>query len=233
MWYPENKHELNEVLHKFLKTGKRKKQVKGIIVPHAGYEYSGAVAGIAFSVVKTPIKKAIIIGPSHYVYLYDAMTSNKDYWETPLGKIKLFNTDFFRGDIEQEHSIKNQVPFLQKIRCNEILPLMIGKITDEQAQEIAKKLAKIKALYVFSTDLSHFLPYEQAVERDKETIEAIESLDLKNFSNVDACGYYPLLVMMHLCKLKKTKPILIEYKNSGDVTGDKYHGVVGYSSFWF
>ena len=75
MWYPKNKHELNSAVKEYLKTGKKSKPAIGLIVPHAGYEYSGAVAGKAFSVVKNNnIKKAIVIGPSHYVYLFDALT---------------------------------------------------------------------------------------------------------------------------------------------------------------
>jgi len=234
MWYPQNKHELNETVNRFLKTGKHKKPVIGLIVPHAGYEYSGAIAGTAYSLVKKDsIKKAIVVGPSHYVHLYEGITTNLPFVKSPLGTIKTFNNDFLKGDIEQEHSISVQYPFLQKLGIQEVMPLMVGKITDEQALEIAKKISKIKALYIFSTDLSHFLPYEKAVERDKETIRILENLDLENFKNLDACGHFPLLIMTHLCKLKKIKPKLLEYKNSGDVTGDKDQGVVGYSSFWF
>jgi len=233
MWYPLNKHDLNETVTKFLKTGKHKKPVSGLIVPHAGYEYSGAIAGTAFSLVKKDsIKKAIVLGPSHYVHLFEAITTNLPYIKTPLGKIKSFNTDFIRGDIEQEHSISNQYPFLQKLGIQEIMPLMIGKITEEQAQEIAKNISKIKALYVFSTDLSHFLPYDSAVSRDKESIKILENLDFNRFKYIDACGHFPLLVMMHLCKLKKTKPKLIIYKNSGDITND-HSSVVGYASLYF
>ena len=233
MWYPSDKHELNQQLSQFLKTGKHKKPPIGVIIPHAGYEYSGAIAGKAFSLIpENSIKKAVIIGPSHYVHLFEAATSNREFWETPLGKIKTFNTDFPTGDIDSEHSIKNQIPFLQKLGIQKIMPLMIGKITEEQAEDIAKKTSRIKALYIFSTDLSHFLKYEQAVERDKETIKIIESLDLNNFKFIDACGYFPLLVLLYLCKIKKTKPKLIQYKNSGDITGDK-DSVVGYASFWF
>lgn len=232
MWYPSNKHELNQQLNIFLKTGKHKKPIKGLIVPHAGYEYSGAIAGQAFSLIKKPVGKAIVIGPSHYVHLNSVMTTNRKFIETPLGKTPTFNIDFLAGDINQEHSISNQYPFLQKLETKEIMPLMVGKITDQQAEEIAKKLAKIKSLYIFSTDLSHFLPYERAVERDRESIDIIEKKELENTGYLDACGHYPLLIMMHLCKLKKTNPTLIDYKNSGDITGDK-SGVVGYASFFF
>lgn len=234
MWYSTNKRELNQQVGMFLKTGKHKRSVKGLIVPHAGYEYSGAIAGMGFSLVqKDSIKKAVIVGPSHYVHLFEAVTSNRTEWETPLGRIKVFNTDFPTGDIYQEHSIKNQVPFLQKLGVKEIMPLMIGKITNEQAEEIAKKLSKIKALFVFSSDLSHFLSYGDAIVSDKRSIEILEKLDKENLKYVDACGYFPLMVLFELCRIKKIKPKLIEYKNSGDVTGDKGEGVVGYASLYF
>lgn len=234
MWYPTNKRELNAFVSKALKTRKHKRQITGLVVPHAGYEYSGAIAGQAFSLIqKDTIKRAVITGPSHYVHLFEAVTSNRTHWETALGKIKTFNTDFPTGDIYQEHSIKNQIPFLQKLGVQEIMPLMIGKITKEQAQEIAKKLSKIKALYVFSTDLSHFLSYGDAIVSDKHSIKILENLDEKNFKYIDACGYHPLMILLELCKLKKTQPKLIQYKNSGDTTGDKSEGVVGYASMRF
>jgi MEMO1 family protein len=235
MWYPTNKHELSKQTNNFLKTGKHKRKIIGLIVPHASFEYSGEIAGQAFSLIKKDsIKKAVIIGPSHYVHLFEAVTSNREFWETPLGKIKTFNTDFSTGDIYQEHSIKNQVPFLQKLGIQKIMPLMIGKITKEQAIEIAKKIYKIKnTIYIFSTDLSHFLSYEKATQTDKRSIKILEDLDQDNFKYLDACGYHPLMVLLELCKLKKTKPKLIQYKNSGDISGDKSEGVVGYCAMSF
>jgi AmmeMemoRadiSam system protein B len=235
MWYPQEKEELEKEIKKFLieKSDKKIDKINGLIVPHAGYEFSGKIAGKAFSLIKNKkINKAIIIGPSHYLPLSGVLTSNKNQWETSLGDVNIFKTDFKAAKIEQEHSIDNQVPFLQELGIREILPLIIGEITNEQAVEIAEKLSKIPALYVFSTDLSHFLPYEKAVKKDEETIKLIENLDLQNFHNIDACGFYPLLVMMHLSKLKNWKPSLIAYKNSGDVTGEKA-SVVGYASFFF
>jgi AmmeMemoRadiSam system protein B len=235
MWYPENKQELNDLIDNYFKqkSNIKPKKITGLIVPHAGYEYSGTIAGKAFALLKNKrLDKAIILGPSHYVHLSEACASNLQHWHTPLGEIKLFNKNFQQGDIEQEHSIKNQVPFLQKLNFKEIMPLMIGNITNEQAKEIAEKISKIPAIYIFSTDLSHFYDYEKAQSIDKNTIEILENLDFNNFKNIDACGYFPLLIMMHLCKIKKTKPRLIEYKNSGDISGDK-SSVVGYCSMWF
>jgi MEMO1 family protein len=236
MWFPNNKKELNEMIERYLfRESKVKipKNIKGIIVPHAGYEYSGEVAASAYRLLKEKrIKRAIIIGPSHYAYSEDAHTHYSDIWFTPLGEIKTFNKGFQAMDLTKEHSIANQIPFLQKVGIKEIMPLMIGDVTLDKAKEIAEKISDIEALYVFSTDLSHFLPYDDAKKIDKETIEIIKKLDIDNFRLLDACGIYPLLVLMYLCKIKKAIPKLIEYKNSVDITGEKSQ-VVGYASFWF
>ena len=232
MWYPLNPDELRKLLDNFLES-KEKKKINGIIAPHAGYEFSGKIAGKAFSLINgQKIKKAIVIGPSHYSFLKGVVTTNKKEIETPIGKMKIFNLDFPCENISQEHSIDNQYPFLARVEFKEIMPLMIGQITNKEAEKIAKKISHEKAIFIFSTDLSHFFPYEKAVEKDKKTIKIIESLNIEKFSDIDACGQYPLLILMHLCRILKTKPKLIEYKNSGDVTGDK-SSVVGYGSFWF
>lgn len=236
MWYPESKKELESFIEKSFNQELKKipKKINGLIVPHAGYEYSGMIAGKAFSLLKNKkIEKAIVLGPSHHINTNKALTSDKFNLETPLGKTDLFDIGFQTSDISQEHSINNQIPFLQKLNIKKILPLMIGNITNEQALEIAKKIIKQDAIYIFSTDLSHFHSYENANKIDKSTIKIIENLELENFQNIDACGYYPLLVLFHLCKILNTTPKLIEHKNSGDITKDKNHGVVGYASFWF
>jgi len=235
MWYPENKQELENFINNSFKKklNIKPRTINGLIVPHAGYEYSGEIAAKAFSLLKgRKIDSAIIIGPSHYVSLEGFMTSNLNEWKTPLGAVKLGKINLPLGDIESEHSIKNQVPFLQMLGIKQIIPIMVGNITNEDAKELARKLSKIKAVYIFSTDLTHFMEYNKAKEKDAKTINILEELDFENFDSVDACGYFPLLVLMHLSKIKKTKPHLIEYKNSGDITSNK-SSVVGYSSMWF
>ncbi|MBD3247192.1 AmmeMemoRadiSam system protein B [Candidatus Pacearchaeota archaeon] len=236
-WFPQDKEELNNVLEKFLKE-KSKASISnthGLIVPHAGYEFSGKIAGKAFSLLKnSKKKKAIIIGPSHYM----GFTGVKvlENIETPLGKIKLIPSNFNAiafENIPHEHSVKNQVPFLQKLGFEEILPLVVGDVGNEEAKKIANYISEIKnAVYIFSTDLSHFNNYNKAVKKDRNSIKIIKDLDLQNWEKIDACGSSALLVLMHLCKLKNWKPKLIEYKNSGDVTEDK-SSVVGYASFYF
>ncbi|MFA5723494.1 MAG: AmmeMemoRadiSam system protein B [Candidatus Pacearchaeota archaeon] len=235
MWYPENKQELEDFIDNTFKKKPniKPKKINGLIVPHAGYEYSGEIAGKAFSLLNgKKIDCAVIIGPSHYVHLSSFVTSSLDEWKTPIGTIELKKINLPIGNIEGEHSIKNQVPFLQMLGIKQIIPIMVGEITNENARELARKLSRIKAVYIFSTDLTHFMEYSQAKEKDAKTINILENLDLDNFLAVDACGYYPLLVLMHLCTIKKTEPHLIEYKNSGDITSDK-SSVVGYCSMWF
>jgi len=229
-WYPQNPDELNIILNDFLSAEESfRKNVHGLIVPHAGYEFSGAIAGKAFSLLKNnKINKAIVLGPSHYSGFH-GIKSLKNI-KTPLGKIKISENEF--KEIDYEHSVENQIPFLQKLNFKEILPLVIGEISNAEAKQIAEAISKQEAIYIFSTDLSHFLPYDVAVKKDNQSIKIIENIDFENWNKIDACGKYPLLIIMHLCRINNWKPKLIEYKNSGDVAGDK-NQVVGYASFFF
>ncbi len=232
-WYPQERAELNKVLERFLsqKIPKINQKIHGLIVPHAGYEFSGAIAGKAFSLLKENQQDtAIILGPSHYIGFEGVRVLEKK--ETPLGKVNIMKNNFEK--IGYEHSVDNQIPFLQKLNFKSILPLIVGQLSEKNVQEIIEKILKVSGVYIFSSDLSHFLPYEKAIKIDKETIKIIENLDIKNWKKIEACGKFPLLIMMKLCKQKGWKPKLIEYKNSGDVVSEtKNQGVVGYASFWF
>jgi AmmeMemoRadiSam system protein B len=242
-WYPQNKEQLNKVLDVFLSQKGRiiKEEVHGLIVPHAGYAYSGEIAGKAYSLLKNKEnnknKTAIILSPSHYFTLNEAVSHNKKTWQTPLGTINILNNDFKKADISQEHAIDNQLPFLQKLGFKNILPLLVGEISLTQARNIAKELLNYineQTILIISTDLSHFLPYEEAKTKDSQTIDAITKLNSDKLIKIEncACGIFPLSVMIELCKIKHLKPKLLEYKNSGDITGDK-SSVVGYVSMAF
>jgi MEMO1 family protein len=234
-WYPQQNKDLTSLLNELLKHNFPKQEVHGIIVPHAGYPYSGTTAGKAFSYLKNSnLKKAIILAPSHYVGLRGLAKHNKEYWETPLGKIKIFDEKIRAKeiDLKEEHAIGNQIPFLQKIGFQEICPLMIGSITIQEAKKIAENLSREENIFIISADLSHFLEYNEAIEKDKKTIEVIQNLDFDKIGQIDSCGLFPIIIAMNLCKLNKWQPKLVEYKNSGDITNDK-KSVVGYSSFWF
>lgn len=241
-WYSSNKNELNKMLEDFLsvktksKINSKEKDIHGLIVPHAGYIYSGAIAGKAFSLLKSrEFNRAIIFGPSHY-QTFKGIASIENI-ETPLGKVNLSKDKDSLPKIPYEHSVQNQIPFLQKLNPDiKILPIAVGEISLNDAEKIAKQFIdenkKKDTIFIFSTDLSHFLPYEQAVKKDKETIDIITTLNESKLDKIDACGIYSLLILFKMCKLKSWKPKLIEYKNSGDIIGDK-SSVVGYAGFMF
>lgn len=230
-WYPSEKEELENLLNKFLskETLSPIKEIHGLIVPHAGYEYSGEVAGKAYALLKNKqIKKAIIFGPSHYQTFNGISVLNNI--ETPLGKVNIPKNPF--NKIPREHSVENQIPFLQKLNVEEILPIAVGKINMKIAEELAKEFLKEDTLFIFSTDLSHALEYKEAVKEDRKTIDVISNLKEYELPNIDICGLYPLLILFKMCQFAGWRPKLIEYKNSGDITGDTTF-VVGYAGFAF
>jgi len=222
-WFPKDKEELNELLDDFIVGDKKK--VNGIIVPHAGYQFSGTVAGKAYGKIDE-VNRVVIFGPSHNVGFRGVKTLNKIV--TPFGEVKIIPNEYEKMDYE--HSVVNQIPFLQKLNLEaEVLPLVVGELNLDEAKKIAEELKNFDGIFIFSTDLSHFLDYDSAVEVDMASVGLIEDL---NVSEVDACGKYPLLIMQELCKIRGWKPEKIDYQNSGDVTGDK-SSVVGYASFFF
>jgi AmmeMemoRadiSam system protein B len=248
MWYPSSKEELEKIIDGFFVNAEKKakaegfksdfKSIKGVIVPHAGYAYSGQIAAYAYWILKKNLKDiskkiAIVFGPSHYFYFHGLLGHNQGYWETPLGKLEVKNLAGIKtANIKQEHSIDNQIPFLQRIGIKKVMPICVGEISLDEAKAIAQKIRKLlaNAVLVFSTDLSHFYSQEIAKSIDKKSIEAIEKVEIERARSIEACGIYPLLILLWLCKLKGLRPMLIEYKTSGDVTG-QLNSVVGYAAF--
>jgi hypothetical protein len=236
-WYPRNPKELNEILEKLISQKldiKPKGKINGIIVPHAGYQYSGAIAGKAFELLKDqPFKRAIVIGPDHYIGFKEFASLNSI--NTPLGSPKISENPFQKTNYE--HSIDNQIPFIQKLNPEaEILPIIVGDVTEIQIKNLIEILIKkyydSETIFIISTDLSHFMPYQNAIKKDTNTIKIIETLDFKKISDLNACGKYPLNIAMNICRIKHWQPHLIEYKNSGDILPER-NSVVGYASMYF
>lgn len=227
-WYPNDKEELKKSIKSYLSKANKIK-VHGLIVPHAGYIYSGKIAGKAYSYLQNKkFKNILVFGPSHYAIFYGIASLEKI--KTPLGNLNIPKNDLRK--LEYEHSVDNQIPFLQYLHINNVLPVVVGDITHDNSKDIVKQFNKKDTLYIFSTDLSHFLPYKECIKEDKETIKIIENLDMAKYPKINACGKNVLKILFALCKQNKWKPKLIEYKNSGDITKDK-SSVVGYASFRF
>lgn len=246
-WYPSDPGKLKQDIESYISQAEEDKKVQeikskigtggrklhGLVVPHAGYDFSGSVAAKAYSLIKEKgYKKAIVLAPSHQAIFRGLSSVYK--LETPLGEMPIIKNEYSPGSYE--HAIDNQIPFLQYLGIEEVLPLVIGQISISEIDSIAKEILKKKdkdTIIIVSTDLSHFLPYKQAQTIDKTSIRTIENLK-DSPEDIDACGKAALLIMMEACRQKNWKPELIEYKNSADTMPslgrDK---VVGYVSMIF
>ncbi len=245
-FYPADPKDLKEMVQMFLQEATEKQlsgSIKAIIVPHAGYVYSGLVAASAYKLIQNKsYSRIILLGPSHYAAFEGLATSPADIWETPLGKVKsLKKTDFPQDEInilesssihQPEHCLEVQLPFLQTVLKNfKIFPILMGDISPEKIAEFSLLLLDKQSLLVVSSDLSHYLPYQEAKEIDKATIDAILQQDLANFQKYgEACGKMPIMSLMHLALQQHWQPHLLKALNSGDITGDQTK-VVGYASF--
>ena len=230
-FYPSSPEEIISLLTNFFQKVKedylfqekikeiKKQEIHGIISPHAGYIFSGQTAAYAFSVLKEAINKKrniFILGPSHYLY-FDFVA-------------------FFDKPHLPEHSLEVQLPFLQFISPKidfQIIPLLFGDLNKEEIFSVAKILNEYQenSLFIISTDLSHYLPIEEAKKEDEQTIKAIELLKIEK-EKINACGLIPVLTCLKICQLNNWQPKLLHYSTSGEVIGD-YSSVVGYASFLF
>ncbi len=260
-FYPGSKSQIMTMLDKFFSnvasnqnfTGFKEKvkhskaKIHGIIVPHAGWVYSGEVAAYAYDIVKNKgFTKIILLGPNHSTYVDKAYVDENDYWETPLGRVMLskekINNPYFvysSAPHVQEHDLEVQIPFLQYIYAPNsqftIIPIIVGDLKMDAFDSVVKALTDIyddKTLFIISTDLSHYMPIDEAQKVDTNTIKIIQNLVFERAGEMDACGKMPLLIAMLLCRAFGTTPIPLKYATSGEVSGE-YNSVVGYVSMMF
>jgi AmmeMemoRadiSam system protein B len=244
-FYPANAKELKNLINKFFEKEEEvfepPKKIKALIVPHAGYIYSGPVAAQAYKILKNNKQnpqKIILIGPSHHFALNYFVFSESDEWATPLGNVKVLKPqkaeEFFEPAFEPEHSLEVQLPFLQTILSKfEIMPILINE--DKVALKLAdflKETIDEKTLIIVSSDLSHYYPLEIANQIDNQTIKIIENKDIGKKNLIDACGRAGILSLLYLANNLNWKVNLIKYQTSYETTNDDLN-VVGYASFVF
>ncbi|MGL1936165.1 MAG: AmmeMemoRadiSam system protein B [Fibrobacterales bacterium] len=218
--------------------------VHAIVVPHAGYIYSGAVAAYAYTLLsRSMIEKVVLLGPSHQYYFKGLGLDSADQWELPLGiqQLTMPGAEWLAGGVvsvtgeahQKEHSLEVQIPFIQRTLPEaRIIPIIIGEIDslDAAAKQI-NGLLDDKTLLVVSTDLSHFLTYDAANVRDSETIEMVLSNEIIT-DQERACGRVGVNILTRIAQQRNWKSSLLKYLNSGDTAGD-HSRVVGYSAFAF
>jgi len=217
---------------------------KALIVPHAGYMYSGPVAARAYdelAAARGVVKRVVLLGPSHYVAGRGLAVPRVDFFETPLGAIRLDREALQSlADLKQvvssdpahaqEHSLEVQLPFLQKMLGEfSLVPLSVGAATSAEVAQVLERLwGGPETLIVISTDLSHYHPYDEAKRIDGATLARIQGL-ATDLNHDEACGATALNGFLGLCRDRKLAVLPLMACNSGDTAGGKER-VVGYSS---
>ena len=221
--------------------------IKAIIVPHAGYIYSGPIAASAYAHLvqdRESIRRIVLLGPAHFVGFQGLALSSADSFSTPLGTIPVdlegtkvaLDLPFISTLDEahaEEHSLEVQLPFLQEILKKFILlPLAVGNASPEMVGKVLEKLwGGLETRIVISSDLSHTLPYETAQRVDEETAQTIEALNPK-ISPERACGFAPINGLLWTAQRKALRVTRADLRNSGDTAGSRDE-VVGYGAFLF
>jgi len=239
-------------------TRAQKEKALAVVSPHAGFVYSGAVAGAVYSAVVLP-KVFIILGPSHRGQRSIFGLMNEGIWKTPLGEVPLDSelaasllrrSSLIRVDAEaheEEHSLEVQLPFIQFLNPEfSLVPICVSPMADYAAlEELGKSLAASvrdcgrEVLIVASTDMSHYVSQEQARRKDFLAIERMLALDARGLfeivreEDISMCGFQPATASILAAKeLGARRADLIRYSNSGEVSGD-FDQVVGYAGLRF
>ncbi|MCQ1538493.1 AmmeMemoRadiSam system protein B [Methanocalculus taiwanensis] len=248
MFYPKEPGHLEQVLEMFFRTKTDRLHPLGIVVPHAGYPYSGAVAARGYGCIDPGFSGTfIVIGPSHRGYRSCVSTRP---WETPLGIITNDERLSLALELpvdeeahqENENSLETQMPFIKyRFPRARITPILMGDQTPAEAEQLSGRIISAlhktnkDAIIVASSDFSHYVPQNEAEKLDSLAIDAILSLDTDELyqriakHRISACGYGPIATMIRSTSdLGAEKGILLSYMTSGDVTGDPE--VVGYAA---
>lgn len=246
-FYPADREELQREIGKCLGNTESSGSArpKALVAPHAGYIYSGAVAGFAYQLAarnRTEVRRVVLLGPNHRVPLRGIAAPSDDYFSTPLGNIPVDRDEIDRlesGGLiriddrphQLEHSLEVHLPFLQTVLDQfNLIPLVVG---DTPADRVARLLEKFwdspGDLILVSSDLSHFHSYLDAQRIDRATTAQIENLG-PDLEPEQACGCRPLNGLLHLARSKGRTVETLQLKNSGDTAGDKQR-VVGYGAY--
>jgi AmmeMemoRadiSam system protein B len=246
-FYPADPQELTQMVEHFLTQAKTVAPVpKAIIVPHAGYIYSGAIAASAYSRLQPDagkINRVVLVGPSHRVGFKGLALSHAQFFKTPLGEIpldmaameNLLTLPFVQYSDEAhylEHSLEVQLPFLQAVLTHFILiPIVAGDASAEQVAQVLELFYDDPhTLIVISSDLSHYHDYASGQKLDQETSRNIEQLNYQALDYESACGRVPVSGLLALAIKKSLTVKNIDLRSSGDTAGDKKR-VVGYGAY--
>ena len=252
-FYPGDPATLKSTLERLIPSTATKQKALAVVSPHAGYIYSGSVAGETFAAVEIP-QDIVLLGPNHHGYGAPVSLMHTGSWNMPLGEVQintilaqtlLAQTDLIEPDTlahRFEHSLEVQVPFLQYFRPDMTLtPMVISHLSFKACQEVGETLAEAirkynkPVLIVASSDMTHYESRESATAKDSLAIHRLEALDPEGLYNtvldkgITMCGIMPTTIaLVAALRLGATQARLIRYTDSGEASGDT-NQVVGYA----
>jgi AmmeMemoRadiSam system protein B len=249
MFYPSSPERLAGDIRAYLADARPQaaSAPKALIVPHAGYVYSGPVAASGYALLaplRKSVRRVVLLGPAHRVAVRGLATTSAVAFQTPLGEVAIDvpavaaarafpQVTVSDAAHAHEHALEVQLPFLQAVLGTfSLVPFAVGHASVQDVAEVLDALwGGPETLIVVSSDLSHYLPYGDAQAVDRATAQAILGL-ATDISHEQACGATPVTGLNCLARRRGLEPELIDLRNSGDTAGDK-NRVVGYASFAF
>ena len=250
LFYPADPKEVGTQVRRFISESSAGQipPPKALIAPHAGYIYSGPIAGSAYAQlhqVADRISRVVILAPAHRIAFKGLALSSADFFGTPLGNIEvdreaiqsisdLPQVHLFDRAFDNEHSIEVHLPFLQEtLPSFRILPILVSDASPEQIDEVLEHLwGGDETLILVSSDLSHYLDYESARKMDAEASRAIEALRPEDISYQHACGKTPVSGLLLAARRHRLTATTLDQRNSGDTAGPR-NQVVGYGAYAF
>lgn len=246
-FYPGRAADLTRAVEAFIEGARAGAcaNVRAIVAPHAGYVYSGAVAGEAFAAARSlgpMVKRTVVIGPSHFVSFRGIALPASRSFATPLGEMPVDGAALaLIADLPRvvtddaphapDHALEVELPFLQVLfGALPIVPLIVGTATPEDVAEVLAALWDERTLLVVSSDLSHYHDHETACRLDRATAEAIEAFDAGTLGPGEACGHLALGGMLIEARRRGLHIARLDLRTSGDTAGDR-RSVVGYGAW--
>jgi MEMO1 family protein len=251
MFYPASPGALEAQVRAYLEQAPRPAEPaarpKAMIVPHAGYVYSGPIAATAYARIaaaREDIRRVVLLGPAHHVRLRGLAVPTADSFATPCGEVEVDRAAVARAlDLPQvsesdrahalEHSLEVQLPFLQALLSKfRLVPFAVGDAAAAQVAEVIDLLwGAAETLIVVSSDLSHYHSYDQARSLDRSSAQTVVELS-PTLDHTQACGALPINGLLTVARRRGLRPELLDLRNSGDTAGGRVR-VVGYASFVF